>query len=229
MKTSFDGGPNTLKGLLVAPVNPALDALNVYPFPELLMLKLLNVPTPFTALPVVVPDNVPALGLFPIARAILSVPEVTILLLASRTVTWIAGLITDNATEFDGCALKLRFVAGPGATINGPTVAPDKPEEAAFKVYPSPVLSILRLLNVAMPALAAIAVVPDNVPPPGLVPIDIITLLVAVVTVFPLASLMITCREKAAPATAMRVGSEIQVLMAVQKLQIHYYHLLRVR
>ena len=50
-----------LNELLVALVSPLLVAASVYPEPELLISRLLNVATPLTALTVVVPLNVPLL------------------------------------------------------------------------------------------------------------------------------------------------------------------------
>src|SRR6266403_203872 len=56
-----------------------------------------------------------------------------------------------------------------------------------------PVLLMLSVENVAIPATAFNAVVPDNVPPPGLVPMAIATGFVAVGTKFPKASSTLTC------------------------------------
>src|SRR5512140_1965043 len=50
-----------------------------------------------------------------------------------------------------------------------------------------------RLENVATPATADTVVVPDSVPPPGLVPIATVMLAVEVVTVLPNASCTATC------------------------------------
>src|SRR5215212_9983769 len=59
-----------------------------------------------------------------------------------------------------------------------------------------------RLEKVATPATAATVAVPDSVPPDGLVPMAMVTLSVADVTVLPRASWMVTCTAGviAAPA-----------------------------
>src|SRR4051812_8278388 len=51
---------------------------------------------------------------------------------------------------------------------------------------------MLRLENVATPFTAATDVVPESVPPEGFVPIAMVTVSVAVVTVLPLASWIVT-------------------------------------
>src|SRR5688572_26283788 len=62
-----------------------------------------------------------------------------------------------------------------------------------------------RLENVATPDDADAVVVPDSVPPPGLVPIATVMLAVELVTVFPNASCTATCTagEMLAPAVAL--------------------------
>src|SRR6478735_3974175 len=50
-----------------------------------------------------------------------------------------------------------------------------------------------RLENVATPATAATVVVPDKMPPPGLVPMATVMLAVELVTVLPNASCTATC------------------------------------
>src|SRR5688572_18380587 len=62
-----------------------------------------------------------------------------------------------------------------------------------------------RLENVATPLTAATVVVPDSVPPPGLVPIATVMLAVELVTVFPNVSWTATCTagEMFAPAVAL--------------------------
>src|SRR5512140_474438 len=61
-----------------------------------------------------------------------------------------------------------------------------------------------RLENVATPLAAATVVVPDSVPPPGLVPIATVMAAVELVTVLSKASRTVTCSagEIAMPATA---------------------------
>src|SRR5688572_29990168 len=62
-----------------------------------------------------------------------------------------------------------------------------------------------RLLKVATPATADTVVVPDSVPPPGLVPIATVMLAVELVTVLLKASCTATCTagEIAEPAVAL--------------------------
>src|SRR3954469_4619828 len=62
-----------------------------------------------------------------------------------------------------------------------------------------------RLENAATPAVADTVVVPDSVPPPGLVPMATVTLAVELVTVLPNASCTATCTAGAiaTPATAL--------------------------
>src|SRR5438094_7995065 len=61
-----------------------------------------------------------------------------------------------------------------------------------------------RVEKVATPPDAATVVVPDSVPPPGLVPIATVMLAVELVTVLPKASCTVTCTagEMLAPAVA---------------------------
>src|SRR5712691_9153804 len=61
---------------------------------------------------------------------------------------------------------------------------------------------MLKVEKLATPATAAMVVVPDNVPPPGFVPIATVTVPVKPVAVFPWASCAVTCTAGviAAPA-----------------------------
>src|SRR5512143_623566 len=70
---------------------------------------------------------------------------------------------------------------------------------------------MLRSLNVATPATAALVDVPVSVPEPGFVPIATVTLPVKVVTGFPEASSAVTVTGAiATPATAS-VGSSLKI------------------
>src|SRR5678816_3704985 len=62
-----------------------------------------------------------------------------------------------------------------------------------------------RLEKVATPAAAATVVVPESVPPPGLVPMATVMLAVELVTVLPNGSCTVTCTagETFAPAVAL--------------------------
>jgi hypothetical protein len=72
-------------------------------------------------------------------------------------------------------------------------VAPDNPDTATVNVYPVPTLSIRHPEKVATPAAAATGfVVQVSVPAPGFVPMARVMMFVAVVTVFPPASRIVT-------------------------------------
>src|SRR5688572_5028291 len=72
-----------------------------------------------------------------------------------------------------------------------------------------------RLEKVATPLTAATVVVPDSVPPPGLVPTATVTLAVELVTVLPNASCTVTCTAgaMATPAVAF-VGWTVKASLA---------------
>jgi len=77
-------------------------------------------------------------------------------------------------------------------TLKALLVAPVRPLLVVASVYPIPALLIDRLLNVATPFAAVLAVVvPDSVPP-GFVPIVTVTDLPATGTASPAASLTVT-------------------------------------
>lgn len=99
-----------------------------------------------------------------------------------------AGLIDVAEVVLLGCVPNTNFDAVPAVILNVPDVAPVSEEALAESVYPVPDLLIDNVLNVAMPPDADTVTVPDNVPPPGFVPIAIVMLFVAVVTRFPYAS-----------------------------------------
>jgi hypothetical protein len=94
-------------------------------------------------------------------------------------------------------------VAVPGFTLKAVLVAAVRTPAVAASVYPVPVLLMLRVENVATPATALTVAVPDNVPPPGLVPMAIVTEFVAVGTKFPKASSTLTCTAGAIAAPAV--------------------------
>src|SRR5213075_2624901 len=62
-----------------------------------------------------------------------------------------------------------------------------------------------RLEKLATPFTADAVVVPDSVPPPGLVPMATVTLALELVTVLPKASCTATCTDGAMAAPAMAV------------------------
>ena len=86
--------------------------------------------------------------------------------------------------------------------LKRPLVAPVRPDAAAVSVYPVPVLLRLSPEKVATPPAAATDVAPDNVLPPGFVPIAMVTVPVNPLAVFPPASsaLTVTAGEMNAPA-----------------------------
>ena len=177
LKTSFVAVPTVmLNALDVAVVNEPEVTDNVYPVPELLMFKSLNVATPLEAAFVSVPLSVPLPALLAMAIVTLSVAEVTRLSFTSRIRTVTAGEIELPAAVFDGCWLKTSFVAVPTVMSNASDVAVVNPLEVASKVYPVPALLMLKSLNVATPLDAVWGVVPDNVPLPGLLFMAIATL-----------------------------------------------------
>src|SRR4029077_20899699 len=139
------------------------------------MLRLENVATPLTAATEVVPDKVPPLGFVPMAIVMEVAALVTVLPWASWMVTCIAGVIAAPAPTFVGCTVKASFDAVPLVTLKAVLVAPVRPAAAATRVYPVPVLLMPRLEKVATPFTAATVVVPDNAPPPGFVPMTILT------------------------------------------------------
>jgi len=136
----------------------------------------------------VVPEIVPPPGLVPMAMAMLALLEVTTLLLASSTETVMAGLIVAAATVLVGWAVKTSWLARPAVMLKVPLVAAARPLLVADKVYPVPALLIERSLKVATPLMALTGVVPEIVPPPGLVPMAMAMLALLVVTRLLLAS-----------------------------------------
>src|SRR5262245_26455730 len=107
-----------LNPTLVAAVRPALDAINVYPVPDLSIERLPNVATPATAATVEVPVSVPPPGFVPIAivtGAMLGVrfPKV------SRILTVTAGVMEEPEVVFEGCVPNASFAAAAVVMLNG--------------------------------------------------------------------------------------------------------------
>src|SRR5262245_14839382 len=167
------------------------------------MDRLENVATPADADTVVVPDSVPPPGLLPIATVTLAEELVTVFPNASCTVTSTAGEMLAPATTVLGCAVKASLLAAAGVMLNPDDVATVSRTDADVSVEPVPTLSTDRLENVATPATAATVVVPDSVPPPGLVPIATVTLAVELVTVLLKASCTVTCTAGAIATPAV--------------------------
>src|SRR5512140_2571889 len=80
-----------------------------------------------------------------------------------------------------------------------------------------------RLEKVATPLIADTVVVPDRVPPPGLVPIATVMLADELVTVFPNVSWTATCTagEIATPAIALSGGCTKASLVAAAGLMLN--------
>jgi len=92
--------------------------------------------------------------------------------------------------------------------LNVALVAVVSDPDVALSRYPTPVLLMLRELNVATPATAVAVVVPANVPPPGFVSMETVTSPVKSATTAPSASRASTTTAGATadPATTL-VGS----------------------
>src|SRR5262245_37668545 len=159
------------------------------------MERLEKVATPFTATTVVVPDSVPPPGLVPIATVMLADELVTVLLNASCTVTCTAGVMATPAISLVGWTVNASLVAAAGVMLNAVDAAPVSGADAAEIGRAARSLSMDRLVETAIPLTAATVVVPDSVPPPGLVPIAMVMLAVEPVTVLLNASCTVTCTE----------------------------------
>src|SRR5712691_326071 len=115
------------------------------------MLRLPKLTTPATAAAVVVPDNVPAPGLVPIATLTFPVKPDAVLPWASWAVTCTAGVMTEPAVVVVGSAEKTRCDAAPGVMLNAVLVAPPGPVALAAIVYPLPPLSAPARANPVSP------------------------------------------------------------------------------
>ncbi len=124
----------TSNGVLVAPPGPMAAAVNVYPVPTLLMLKLEKVATPDTAATLAVPASVPPPGFVPIATVTVPVNPVTVLPRASCAVTLTAGVIARPAVAFEGCTVNTSWVAAPAVTLKVSLVPGASPLAAAVSV-----------------------------------------------------------------------------------------------
>jgi hypothetical protein len=105
------------------------------------------------------------------------------------------------APVLTGCTLNTSLVGVPATILKALLELFRLPDVAANR-YPVPVLSMDSVPNVATPPTAATVVVPDSVPPPGLIPIANVTLPVNPISVFPAASCATTCTAGAIVAPA---------------------------
>jgi hypothetical protein len=96
--------------------------------------RLSKIATPATALTVLVPLRVPALGFVPIAAVTDAVLLVTVFPKLSRTVTVTAGLIDVPATASLGCWLNTSTAGAAGVILKAALVAPVRPVLEAVSV-----------------------------------------------------------------------------------------------
>src|SRR6266566_7935398 len=82
------------------------------------MVRLLNVAVPLTAVTLVVPDKVACAGLATISMSMRLRADVTVLPLASRTTTTIAGAIDTPATAVAGWTANPNWLATAGAVVS---------------------------------------------------------------------------------------------------------------
>jgi hypothetical protein len=96
--------------------------------------------------------------------------------------------------------------------VKAPLVAGRRLPAVAVSVYPAPALLMLRLEKFATPFTGVTVVVPESVPPPGLVPIATVIVPVAVVTVLSTTSRTVTLNggivppENDAPGCALNTS-----------------------
>jgi len=88
----------------------------------------------------------------------------------------------------EGAVEKASFDADPKVILNAELVALARPVEAALSVYEFPDLLMLKPEKLACPETAFTVRVPASVPPPGFVPMAIVTGALDEVTVLPFAS-----------------------------------------
>ena len=135
VKTSVAGAAAlTLKGVLVAPVRPLLEASNVTPVPAALSVRSTNRATPLTAVTVVLPPSVPPAGPLPSAMVTDPVKPVEVLPKLSWASIATAGEIVAPAFTAEGCVVNARALAAAGATVNALLAAPPNPVLVAVSV-----------------------------------------------------------------------------------------------
>jgi hypothetical protein len=117
----------------VAVARPGAVACSRYPEADRSRLRFENVATPATAATVAVPDRVLPPGFVEMAIVMLPVNPVTVAPMASRAVTWTAGVIATPAISLLGCAVNASWVAPP-PMANAVEVAPVSPVALAVSV-----------------------------------------------------------------------------------------------
>src|SRR5207244_2171154 len=135
-----------LKPALVREVTPEPVALSVYPVPTLLILRLANVATPFTAATLVVPESVPPPGFASSATVTVPVNPVAVFPSASSAVTCTAGVIVAPAVVLLGSTVNTTWAAAvmlaPAAVDDGSTVKASCETAAGEMVKPVDVVSV---------------------------------------------------------------------------------------
>ena len=201
----------TLKALEVSPTSTPDAAFNVYAVPALSMLRVPNVATPALAAWLTVPSRcAPAV---PVPDVI---PNVTVAMddvrlpFASRIRTVTAGEIVAPPVVEPGCWPNASLAAAPTVMLNGLEMTLIGPVAEAIRVYPAPVLSMLRSENVATPLAAGTLRVPESVPLPGLAAMAIVTLSVNPVAVLPCASRAVTCMAGMIAPALVLVGGAVK-------------------
>src|SRR5215831_2400717 len=152
------------------------------------MLRLLNETTPATAERLFVPDRVPPFGFAARATVTLFVAVATRLPKASRISAWTPGVISAPASVVLGSTKNATRDAAAGVMSKSPETSPVSPLAEAASEYPVPLLLMLSVENDATPATADTVAAPERVPPVGLSRMASVTLVVALVTRFPIAS-----------------------------------------
>src|SRR5215831_8906068 len=152
------------------------------------MLRSVKVATPSTARTVTLPDILAPAGPVAMATVTYRVEPVRALPCASRIETSTGGIVW-LATEVLGCFRKASL--GGDVTSMGLLLAHVRSLASALSVY-APGLLMISLEKTATPAAADKEVIPDRMPPGGLVPSDMVILGVAVDLAFPWASCTVT-------------------------------------
>src|SRR5213594_1773174 len=197
----------TSNGSLVAAARPvAVAADRVYPVPVdwvpiRSMVRVENVATPATAFTAVTPDSVAPPVPVPLVITTVTFPVKPGTVLPSASCT--AGAIAAPASVALGCTANANWAGAPAVIANAALGASGRPSATAASVYPVPLLSMLSVEKLATPATAVTVVVPDSVPPPGLVPIVTVTAPTKSVAVRPTASRASTWTAGASVAPAV--------------------------
>jgi hypothetical protein len=162
VNANFDAAATVMSNVPdVAGVSEPEVADSVSPVPTVSTFKPANVASPFTALTVVVPDNVPEL-----TATVTGADEfVTVLPNASCTVTIGCDANATPATvDPDGCVVNTNCDADAAVIANMLDVAPVRLPDVPDNVSPVPAVSTFKPLNVATPLIALTVAVPDSVP-----------------------------------------------------------------